>query len=67
MMTVSVHLKEQSEPITRHDIANTYQKGSLFCVLHLNGEVEKFPLADIFRITEVSSPKPPTSELGDLF
>lgn len=51
-MTVHVHLLHQSAPIKREHVRNTYQKGSMFCVMHANGKVEKFPLQHIFRVTE---------------
>ena len=53
-MRVAVHLYSQSEPVSRDDVRNTYQKGDLFCVMMNDGKtVFKFPLQHIFRITEV--------------
>ena len=51
-MRVEVHLTSQSQPMVSDDVRNTYVKDSLFCVLHENNTVEKYPIADIFRITE---------------
>lgn len=51
-MKVEVHLKEQSQPVVIEDVRNTYQKGDLFCVMLNSRLVRKFPLADIFQITE---------------
>jgi len=50
-MKVSVHLVSQSKPIEYPDIKNTYTKDGLFC-LYSDGQVEKYPLVNIFPITE---------------
>ncbi len=49
----SVHLYTQSECIVHKNLENTYEKGSLFCVLFKDGRVMKYPLQHIFRIQEV--------------
>jgi len=49
-MKVQVHLKETSQPII-HEAVNTYSKGPFYCVF-VDGQVFKYPLANIWRITE---------------
>ena len=53
-MRVEIHLSDQAQPIVRTNVRNTYVKDSLFCVLLEDDplRVEKYPIADIFRITE---------------
>ena len=52
MIKVTVHLREQSQPIEYPEVVNTYQKGDLYCV-YLEGEiVHKFPLEHIWRVIE---------------
>lgn len=53
-MSVLVHLTEQSQPVRCEGVRNTYTKGPMFCVLYESGTVDKFPVASIFRIREVS-------------
>lgn len=53
--TILVHMQEQSHPVVILNVLNCYTKGPLYCVLVENkGEkkVYKFPLCNIFRITE---------------
>lgn len=50
---VSVHLYSQSQPVVIEGVRNTYQKGDLFCVMEIFGQVTKFPLQHIFRVTEI--------------
>jgi hypothetical protein len=50
MMQVKIELKETSQPIILN-ANNTYTKGSLFCV-YADGKVQKFPLDNIWRVTE---------------
>lgn len=52
MKIVEVHLYSQSNPVRIGRVANTYQKGDLYCVLDWDGGVQKFPLQHIFRIKE---------------
>ena len=49
---VAVHLYSQSQPVVIDKVRNTYQKGDLYCVLQVTGQVTKFPLQHIFRIVE---------------
>jgi hypothetical protein len=51
MIKVLIHIREQSQPIEREAI-NTYTKGPLYCVYLGNGKVEKYPISEIFRVTE---------------
>jgi hypothetical protein len=50
MINVKVELKETSQKIEL-EAQNTYTKGPLFCVYTTKG-VQKFPLANVWRITE---------------
>lgn len=51
-LTVSVQLKESSQPIVYLDVLNTYQKGDLF-VVYTAGEISyKHPISSIWRIIE---------------
>lgn len=53
-MKVRVHLLSQSQPIIHKDIANTYTKDGVFCVLGRGDSpvVAKYPLCNIFRVME---------------
>lgn len=51
-MNVNVHLKEQSQPIEYTDVINSYVKGGFYCVYKDDGTVDKYPVADIFRVRE---------------
>lgn len=50
MIEVKVELKETSQAIVLA-ARNTYTKGPFYCVYTANG-VQKFPLANIWRVTE---------------
>lgn len=54
-MTVRIHLYSQSQFIELINVRNTYQKGDLFCVQRVDGEVNKFPIVHIFRIVELGA------------
>jgi len=59
-MRVLVHLKLQSEPVEIVDVRNAYEKGSFYCVMRNDRvTVDKFPIADIFRVREIADPMPP--------
>lgn len=49
---VTVHLYSQSQPVIIDRVRNTYQKGDLYCIMQVTGQVTKFPLQHIFRIVE---------------
>ena len=51
-MQVKVHLLHQSKPVVIDDVRNTYEKGSYFCVMTNDGDVQKFPTQHVFRIVE---------------
>lgn len=54
-MKVKVHLKTQSNPVEIDEVRNAYEKGSFYCVMLSDKvTVHKFPIADIFRVTETS-------------
>ena len=52
MIEVTVHLKDQSQPIVYQDVVNTYEKGSFYCVYLKSEKVYKHPITDIWRIVE---------------
>lgn len=51
-MTILIHMNQQSKPIIRKHVMNAYTKGNLYCVYFKNGDVKKYPLCNIFEITE---------------
>jgi hypothetical protein len=52
MINVSIHLKDQSQPIIYENVINTYEKGSFFCVYCEGEKVYKYPICEIWRIKE---------------
>lgn len=50
-MKINVHLLSQSRPIEYADVTNAYTKDGMYCV-YLQEKVDKFPLCNIFRVTE---------------
>lgn len=50
-MKVKIELKETSQGIEL-DAVNAYTKGDLYCVYLASGKVQKYPLSNIWRITE---------------
>lgn len=50
-MKVQIHMKDAAQPIERQ-AENTYVKEGLFCVYLLTGKVEKYPIENIWRVTE---------------
>lgn len=51
MIKVKISLIETSQVI-EHTAKNTYSKGPFFCVYEESGLVHKYPIANIWRITE---------------
>lgn len=51
MIEVKIELKETSQAIVLA-AQNTYTKGPLYCVYTADNNVQKFPLANIWRVTE---------------
>lgn len=49
--TVSIHMNEQSKPVIRKNVINSYTKGGMYCIL-IGTSVEKYPLCNIFRVVE---------------
>ena len=49
---VTVHLLSQSQKMIYTQVKNTYTKDGLFCILLESGIAHKFPLVNIFRITD---------------
>jgi hypothetical protein len=52
MTTVKIELKETSQPLVYTNVINTYQKGDLFCIYTNDNLVFKYPINNIWRITE---------------
>lgn len=52
LLTVTVHLKEQSQPIVHEEVINTYEKGFFYCVYCKGEKVYKYPLVNIWRVKE---------------
>jgi hypothetical protein len=50
-MKINVHLLSQSRPIEYLDVQNAYTKDGMYCV-YTRGQVDKFPLCNIFRVKE---------------
>ena len=51
-ITVSVQLKESSQPIIHDGVINTYQKGDIFVVYTDAEKSYKYPIANIWRLVE---------------
>ena len=49
---VTVHLKDQSQPLVYENVINAYEKGSFYCVYVEGEKVYKHPIADIWRVKE---------------
>jgi hypothetical protein len=52
-MKIKIHLKEQSKPIIRKKVRNAYQKGGFYCIMLNSGIVYKYPLENIYEVTEL--------------
>jgi hypothetical protein len=52
---VQIELRETSQPLVYRGVENVYTKGPLLCVLFIGGMVIKFPLANVWRVTETAS------------
>lgn len=50
-MKVDISLIETSQVVSHDNVKNTYTKGPLFCV-YVDDTVYKYPIANIWRITE---------------
>ena len=53
-MKVEIYTQNLSQPI-KIDAKSTYQKGDMFCVEWMDGDlrmVDKYPMASIFRVRE---------------
>lgn len=51
-MKVKLKLSKTSQPIEYDNVENTYQKGSFYCIYLGNEEVKKYPISNIFSVTE---------------
>lgn len=51
-MKIEVHLLSQSQGITYEDVKNAYTKDGLYCLYLKDETVHKYPLINIFRVTE---------------
>lgn len=52
-MQVRLHLLSQSNPIVYENVENAYTKDGMYCIWITNTDVVyKYPLVNIFRVTE---------------
>jgi hypothetical protein len=51
-MKVKIKLQKTSQPPNYDNVENTYQKGDFYCIYLADETVKKFPIQDIFSITE---------------
>jgi hypothetical protein len=51
-MRVRVEKMETSQALEYDEVKNTYTKGPFYCVYLANGQVEKHPVSEIFRVIE---------------
>ena len=51
-MTIYIHLFSQSKPIKRENVINAYTKDGLYCIYLEGGLVKKYPMCNIYEITE---------------
>jgi hypothetical protein len=57
-MTVSIHNVDQSQPMIFSDVDNTYVKEGFYCIVRRDkNEVQKWPIARIFRVIEPYDPE----------
>lgn len=50
-INVSIRLKHQSQAMNFVAL-NSYEKGQFYCIYLENGTVKKYPIMDIFDVTE---------------
>lgn len=51
-MKVEVHLLSQSRAIGYENVKNAYTKDGMYCIYKEDGLVHKYPMVNIFRVTE---------------
>ncbi len=54
-MIVKVHCHTQSQPVLLENVHNCYQKGDFYCVMQTDGTVRKFPIQNIWCVTEIGA------------
>jgi hypothetical protein len=52
-MTVRIHMNSQSKPVVREDVVNAYTKDGMYCVYLECGTVKKYPMCNIWEVTEI--------------
>lgn len=62
-MTVKVHMQSQSKPVNHINVINTYTKEGVFVIEMGQGVYHKYPLCNIFRITESQDIGTPNTRL----
>ena len=45
-------MSSQSKPIKREGVVNAYTKDGLYCLYMADGTVKKYPMVNIWEITE---------------
>lgn len=54
LLRVKVHMKDQSMPVEHMSVRNTYIKGGFYCVYCHDETVYKYPIENIWRVTETT-------------
>ena len=50
--TINIELKESSQSIKYKNVLNTYQRGAFFCILTSDNYIDKYPIANVWRVRE---------------
>lgn len=53
-LRIKVHMKDQSMPVEHMSVKNTYVKGPFYCVYCHDEMVYKYPVENIWRVTETT-------------
>lgn len=51
-MQVWIELLWQAQPLLFDKVQDTYQRGDMFCIQLTDGTIHKFPLRNIYHVTE---------------
>jgi len=51
-MQVTIELLWQTQPLMFDKVRDTYQRGDMFCIHLLDDVIHKFPVQNIYRVTE---------------
>lgn len=53
-LRIGVHMKDQSQPVEHMSVKNAYVKGPFYCVYCHDEMVYKYPVINIWRVTETT-------------